>query len=64
MKAMAYEQGKTGSAEIKRVLDEIRDATAAVRAAEKRRAKNELEITVAENACVPGQPGTPPPKNA
>jgi len=64
MKAMAYEQGKTGSEAIKKVLDEIRDATTAVRVAEQRRKKNEFEITVAENACVPGQPGTPPPKSA
>lgn len=61
---MAHEQGKTGSAEIKRILDEIREATTAVRVAEERRAKNELEIIVAENSCVPGQPGTPPPKSA
>jgi len=64
MRAMAHEQGKSGSAEIKRILDEIRVATAAVKEAEKKRAKNELEITVAENSCVPGQPGTPPPKSA
>lgn len=63
MRAMAHEQGKTGSAEIQRVLDEIRDGTTAVRVAEERRAKNELEIIRAENACVPGQPGDPPPTN-
>jgi hypothetical protein len=63
MRAMAHEQGKTGSAEIKRVLDEIREATGAVRVAEEKRAKNEEEIIRAENACVPGQPGAPPPTN-
>jgi len=41
MRAMAHEQGKTGSAEIKRVLDEIREATTAVRVAEEKRVKNE-----------------------
>jgi len=34
MKAMAHEQGKTGSAEIKRILEEIKQATTAVRVAE------------------------------
>lgn len=63
MRAMAHEQSKTGSAEIKRILDEIREATTAVRVAEERRVKNEQEIIRAENACVPGQPGAPPPTN-
>ena len=41
MTAMAYEQSKTGSAEIRRVLDEVRAATAAVKIAEERRLRNE-----------------------
>lgn len=61
--ARAHEQGKTGSAEIARILDEIREATAAVRVAEERRVRNEEEIIRAENACVPGQPGSAPPTN-
>ena len=41
MIAMAYEQGKTGSAEIQRILEEVREAVAAVKVAEQRRARNE-----------------------
>lgn len=40
MTAMAYEQGKTGSAAIRNVLDELREATTAVRVAEERKVKN------------------------
>jgi hypothetical protein len=64
MKAMAYEQGKTGSAAIKDILDEIREATRAVKVAEERRIRNEAEIIAAENNCVVGQAGIVPPKNA
>lgn len=64
MKAMAYEQGRTGSAAIKDILDEIREATRAVKVAEERRVRNEAEIISAENNCVVGQPGIVPPKNA
>jgi len=41
MKAMGHEQSKSGSLEIKRILDEIKVSTAAVKVAEEKRLRNE-----------------------
>lgn len=61
MKAMGHEQSKSGSLEIKRILDEIKVATAAVKVAEEKRLRNDQELIIAKNKCEIGQPGGPSP---